>query len=170
MLGPVLNKETDTRLVYSTSIGFRILCLSSGIALLLVVLSGVQGSFHFGEHLIGLSLSGICLASALYLERWVFDKECNLFERHCGLLFLFSKLQRPLDGLECVVLREMNRDASQSDAARSTPLSRRSASLSIQSANNEIFKLDRVNGSSVKTLGDTAEVLSEFCGIPLKMN
>ena len=160
MLGPVLKKETDARLVYSTSIGFRILCLSSGIALLLIVLSGVQGSFHFGEHLIGLSLSGICLVSALYLERWVFDKESNLFERHCGLLFLFSRLQRPLDGLECVVLREMNSHTSHT--ARSFRLSRRSASLSIQSANNEIFKLDRVNGSRVKELNDTAEELSEF--------
>ena len=170
MFGPVLKKETEFRLVYSTSLSFRVLCLSSGIILLLIILSGVQGPFYFDEHLIALSISGICLVSALYLERWIFDKESNLFERHFGLLFLYSKLKRPLDRLECVLLYEMNRDSSQSDTPKYSMLTRRSASLSIRSANNEVFKLDRVNGSGVKELSKTAEDLSRFCEIPLKTN
>ena len=170
MFGTVLKKETETRLVYSTSLSFRVLCLSGGVVLLLIILSGVQGTFHLDENLIGLSLSGICLISALYLERWIFDKETNLFERHWGLLFFFTRLQRPLDSLEGVLLNELNTDSSQSDNKRYSMLSLRSATLSIQSANSEIFNLDRVKGSGVKEMNNTAEELSDFCGIPLKRN
>ena len=69
-----------------------------------------------------------------------------------------------------ILLNELNTDSSKSDNKRYSMLSLRSTTLSIQSANSEIFNLDRVKGSGVKEMNNTAEELSDFCGIPLKRN
>ena len=167
MFGPVLKKEGTTRLCYSTSTAFRVLCFSSGVILLYIILKEAEQPFDFNENLIGLSITLICLVSAMYLERLVFDKESNQFEKHFGLLFIYSKLARPLDSLECISLNEFNSNSSGTNKIKPSILSRKYASLTIVTANKEIFKIDMAKSSGTKEILKTAEEISKFCEIPL---
>ena len=167
MFGPVLKKEGETRLCYSTSTSFRVLCFSSGVILLYIILKEAEQPFNFNENLIGLSITLICFVSAMYLERLVFDKESNQFEKHFGLLFGYFRLARPLDSLECISLNEFNGNSSGANKIKPSILSRNYASLTIVTANKEIFKIDMAKSSGTKELLKTAEEISKFCEIPL---
>ena len=167
MFGPVLKPEGEQRLVYSTSTGFRGVCLGSGIILLLIVLGEADGMISFRENLIALSISGLCLISAMFQERWIFDRESNVFERHLGTVFLYSRLKRRLDSLKCVSINEFAKDSSASNDNRRLILTRRTVSLSVLGENNEIHKLDMAKGSGINELVKTAQELSSFCDIPL---
>ena len=170
MLGPVLKKKGENRLCYSTSTAFRAMCFSSGIIILYILLIGAEKPFNFKENLIALTLSLICLISALFLERIVFDKESNQFEKHLGLLFIYSRLARPLDSLECISLKEFNGNSSGVNEIKPSILSRNYASITIVTANKEIFKIDMAKNSETKKFLKTAEEISKFCDIPLVKN
>ena len=168
MFGPVLNQEGETRLCYTTSTSFRVLCFSSGVILLYIILKEAQESFNFSENLIGLSLTLICFVSGMYLERTIFDKESNQFEKHFGLLFIYSRLSRPLSSLESVSLKEFNSNSSEANDGKPSMMSRKYASLTIVTANKEIYKIDIAKNSGTKELLKTAEEISKFCEIPLE--
>ena len=167
MFGPVLKLERETRLCYSTSTSFRIMCFSSGAMLLYLILKEAEQPFDLNSNLVGLSITLICFVSAMYLERLVFDKESNQFEKHFGLLFGYFKLARPLDCLECISLNEFNGNSSRANEIKPSILSRKYASLTIVTANKEIFKIDMAKSSGTKEILKTAEVISKFCEIPL---
>ena len=167
MFGPVLKKEGETRLCYSTSTSFRVLCFSSGVILLYIILKEAEQPFDFNSNLVGLSITLICLVSAMYLERSVFDKESNQFEKHFGLLFIYSRLSRPLNSLECISLNEFNSNSSEANDGKTYMMSRKYASLTVVTANKEIIKIDMAKSSGTKEILKTAEEISKFCEIPL---
>ena len=167
MFGPVLKKEGETRLCYSTSTSFRVLCFSSGVILLYIILKEAEQPFDLNSNLFGLSITLICLVSAMYLERSVFDKELNQFEKHFGLLFIYSRFSRPLNSLESVSLKEFNSNSSEANDGKPSMMSRKYASLTIVTANKEIFKIDMAKSSGTKEILKTAEKISKFCEIPL---
>ena len=74
LFNPVLREVSERRLVYSTSVAFRV--VFAVIAVFLIV--SVRQPNVIVVIFLALSVFG-----ALYLERWVFDKERNLFESHC---------------------------------------------------------------------------------------
>ena len=167
MFGSVLKKEGETRLCYSTSTAFRVLCFSSGVILLYIILKEAEQPFDFNSNLVGLSITLICLVSAMYLERSVFDKESNQFEKHFGLLFIYSRLSRPLNSLESVSLKEFNSNSSEANDGKTYMMSRKYASLTVVTANKEIITIDTAKSSGTKELLKTAEEISKFCEIPL---
>ena len=170
MFGPVLKLERETRLCYSTSTSFRIMCFSSGAILLYIILKEAEQPFDLNSNLVGLSITLICFVSAMYLERSVFDKESNKFEKHFGLFFLYSRLSRPLNSLESVSLKEFNSNSSEANDGKPSMMSRKYASLTIVTANKEIYKIDIAKSSGTKELLKTAEEISKFCEIPLETN
>ena len=168
MFGPVLKKEGETRICYSTSTSFRFLCISCGFILTYLILKEANPSFILHENIYGLSISLIFILSALYLERTVFDKKSNQFEKHFGLLFLYSKLVRPLDSIECISLNEFNSKRVHSNEFKPSFFSRNYVTLTIITSDKEIFKIDMAKNSATKELLKTAEEISNFCSIPLE--
>ena len=170
MFGPVLKLERETRLCYSTSTSFRIMCFSSGAMLLYLILKEAEQPFDLNSNLVGLSITLICIVSAMYLERSVFDKELNKFEKHFGLLFIYSRLSRPLNSLKSVSLKEFNSNSSEANDAKPSMMSQKFASLTVVTTNKEIIKIDMAKSSGTKELLKTAEEISKFCEIPLDYN
>ena len=106
----------------------------------------------------------------MYLERSVFDKELNKFEKHFGLLFIFSRLSRPLNSLKSVSLKEFKSNSNEANDGKTSMMSRKYASLTVVTANKEIIKIDMAKSSGTKELLKTAEEISKFCEIPLDYN
>ena len=146
-------------MVYSTSSGFRIVfALIAGF--LIFSSQGQPG-------VILIILIALSLLGALYLERWVFDRSANLFEKNVGLLFLHTRKRQPLDHLEKVVLREVG--PSYQDRPRMMKaVSRQAAILSIVDRSGTNHGLDMLKGSSLREARDSAQKLAKFCDIPFE--
>ena len=170
MFGPVLKLERETRLCYSTSTSFRIMCFSSGAMLLYLILKEAEQPFDLNSNLVGLSITLICFVSAMYLERSVFDKESNKFEKLFGQFFIYCSLSRPLNSLESVSLKEFNSNSSEANDGKPAMMSRKYAALTVVTANKEIIKIDMAKSSGTKELLKTAEEISKFCEIQLVNN
>jgi hypothetical protein len=169
MFGPVLNTEGEERMVYATSNGFRIIFFGSAVLLFAIIVGEVDGAVFVRDNFLALSLCLICLIASMYLERWIFDKETNLFERHVGFIFFYSRKQNPLNSLKRISLDEFPRGISQTRGKRGGLLvGRKAASLAIETEDNAIHKLDMAKGSGIKELRKTAQTLSDFCAIPLE--
>ena len=157
MFNPVLKAVSERRMVYSTSSGFRI------------VFAIIAGFLIFSSQgrpgIILIILIALSALGALYLERWVFDKDSNLFEKNVGLLFLHTRNQQPFDQLEKVVLREVG-PAYQDRPRMMKAVSRQAAILSIVDGTGTNHGLDMIKGSSLREARDTAQKLATFCDIP----
>ena len=146
------------------------MCFSSGAMLLYLILKEAEQPFDLNSNLVGLSITLICFVSAMYLERSVFDKESNKFEKHFGLFFIYSRLSRPLNSLESVSLKEFNSNSSEANDGKPAMMSRKYASLTVVTENKEIIKIDMAKSSGTKELLKTAEEISKFCEIQLVNN
>ena len=101
----ILKRVGENRMVYTVSGGFRL--VFAGIAAILLGALTITPSEHpllHASNTLPLILFGICLLACLYEERWVFDREGNLFERRVGLVFLSRKRSEALADLRCVQL------------------------------------------------------------------
>lgn len=146
-------------MMYSTSSGFRI--VFALIAGFLVFSSQGQPG------VILIILIALSLLGALYLERWVFDKDANLFEKNVGLLFLHTRKRQPLNHLTKIVLREVG--PSYQDRPRMMKaVSRQAAILAIVDQSGTNHGLDMIKGSSLREARDSAQKLAKFCDIPFE--
>jgi hypothetical protein len=153
-------------MIYSTSIGFRIVFLVCA-GIIIASVASVGGSFFEHVNYVLLIIIGICLFAALYLERWVFDKNTNRFEKNVGLVFLHSRRRYPLDALQKVILQEPG--VKYGDRSKMLRwVSRRTTMLSVVDRDGNVYGLDMVKGGSVREVRKSAELLSDFCGIPLE--
>lgn len=167
MFNPILRKRGANRLVYSTSFGFRIVFLVTAGTIIGCIVCFSEGSFWERVNFVAIIIIGICLFAALYLERWIFDKNTNRFEKNVGLVFVHSRQAHPLDTLAKVVLEEPGmKYGDRPKMLRWT--SRRRAVLSISDRDGNVYGLDMVRGGSVREVRKSAELLSDFCGIPLE--
>ena len=89
MFNPVLREVSERRMVYSTSIGFRV--VFAAIAVFLIITARQP-------NVIVIIFLALSVFGALYLERWVFDKDANLFEKNVGILFLHTRKKLPWTG------------------------------------------------------------------------
>ena len=169
MFSLVLTDRGKHGMVYSTSVGFRIVFLGIGLLILLPLLAFSDGSIFKSANIFALSLCAICLLSSLFLERWVFDKESNLFEKHVGLILFYWKKSRPMDTLQRAVLDEF-RKSDNVKPGRQTLIAHRTVVLYLQDRDGGVYKLDIVRGLGLEKLRKKAERLSGFCGIPLEDN
>ena len=178
MFSLVLTEKGKHRLVYSTSIGFRMVYLSIALLIFLPLITYSDGSIFKSANIIALSLCAICLLSSLFLERWVFDKDSNFFEKNVGLILLYGKKRRPMDTLQSVVLDEFRKgDRGDNVKPRRQSLfghrtqsliAHRTIVLYLQDRDGEVYKLDIVRGLGLEKLRKQAERLSDFCGIPFE--
>jgi hypothetical protein len=167
LFSPVLREQGTTRMVYSTSVGFRIVFLVVALVILLSIASVPDGPFLSRLNAFSLIVIAICLFAALYVERWVFDKKSNLFEKDVGILVLYRRKKAPLDSLQKVVLRETG--GGPVERPRLVGLvSRRIAMLSLVDRDSRVFRLETAKGGSVRELRRSAERLCSFCGSPLE--
>ena len=159
MFNPVLRAVSERRLVYSTSSGFRI------------VFAVIAGFLIFSSQgqpgVILIILIALSALGALYLERWVFDKEDNLFEKNVGLLFLHSRKRQPLDHLAKIVLREVG-PSYQDRPKMMKAVSRQAAILAIIDQEGTNHGLDMIKGASLREARDSAQKLAKFCDIPFE--
>jgi hypothetical protein len=155
-------------MVYSTSVGFRIVFLVTALAILLIIASVPDGPFLSRLNAFSLIVIAICLFAALYVERWVFDKKSNLFEMDVGILLLYSRKRAPLDTLQKVVLREAGGRSADGPPKLLGLLSPRIAILSLVDRDSRVFRLETARGGSVRELRRSAERLCSFCAIPLE--
>ena len=156
-------------MVYSTSMSFRIAFLGVLLIILLSIASVPEGSFVSRLNAVSVTLIGLCLFASLYLERWVFDKKANLFEKNVGILPLYWRRKTPLDALQKVVFRE----AGPKPASAPRPLGwspGKIAVLTVVDRNDKRYRLDTARGGSVREMRRSAERLSAFCSIPLEDN
>ena len=145
-------------MVYSTSVGFRVVFAVIAVFLIVSVrqLNVVVGIF------LALSVFG-----ALYLERWIFDKDANLFEKNVGILFLHTRKRLPLDRLQRVVLREVG-PAHHERPRMVRAISRAAAIFSVVDCDGKSYGLDMVKGTSLQEIRKSAAKLAGFCGIPFE--
>ena len=159
MFNPVLRAVSERRLVYSTSSGFRI------------VFAVIAGFLIFSSQgqpgVILIILIALSALGALYLERWVFDKDDNLFEKNVGLLFLHSRKRQPLDHLAKIVLREVG-PSYQDRPKMMKAVSRQAAILAIIDQEGTNHGLDMIKGASLREARDAAHKLAKFCDIPFE--
>ena len=158
MFNPVMRQVSERRLVYSTSIGFRV--VFAAIAVFLIV-SMRQ------PNVVVIIFLALSVFGALYLERWVFDKDSNLFEKNVGLLFLHTRKKLPLDRLQRVVLREVG-PAHHERPRMVRAVSRATAILSVVDRDDNTYGLDMVKGASLREIRNSAARLAEFCDIPFE--
>ena len=155
MFNPVMRQVSERRLVYSTSIGFRV--VFAAIAVFLII-SMRQ------PNVVVIIFLALSVFGALYLERWVFDKDANLFEKNVGLLFLHTRKKLPLDRLQRVVLREVG-PAHHERPRMVRAVSRATAILSVVDRDGTSYGLDMVKGASLREIRDSAAKLAKFCDI-----
>lgn len=167
MFNQVLRMRGSHKLVYSTSIGFRIVfLLTAGIIIGSVVAFG-EGSLFERVNVGALVIILICLFAALYKECWIFDKNENRLEKNVGIVFFYSRQRYPLDTMQKVVLQEPG--VMYGDRPETMRwISRRTAMLSVVDQDGNVYGLDLVKGGSVREAKRSAELLCDFCGIPLE--
>ena len=166
MFNPKLRELGEDKLIYSTSLGFRIIfILMAGFIFISVIAAGT-GPLLTRFNGISVFIILISVFAALYLERWSFDKKSNSFEKNVGLLFFHSRSAVPLDTLEKVVIYEPGPKQSE-QPKYSRMITRRSALVSIVDKSGNLYKLDLMKGGSVSEGRRIAESLSIFCEIPL---
>lgn len=167
MFGPVLRQQGTDRMVYTTPVWLRVIFAAIALAIILSIATIAEGPFFARFTAFSLVLIGLCLFATLYLQRWTFDRTGNRFEKHVGLLFVFSRRQRPLGALRKVVLHGYG--ARPQGGSRSWAWApRRTVVLSLVDEDGISYLLDIARGGSVRPMRRTAERLSAFCAIPLE--
>ena len=162
MFNLVLRKTEKRRLVYSTSNGFRFVFLGIALLIFLTVLSASGGMPFQRANIFALTLCIVCVGAALFLERWIFDMQSNLFEKNSGLIFFYFRKKKSLDSLKKVVLGD-SLSSIRSTGRRLNPIDRRNVVLYLQDRDDKVYKLDIVKGPGMGELRKTAVKLSDFC-------
>ena len=172
MFSLVLKDNGKHKMIYATSNGFRMIFLGIALLIFVILLTASEGSVFKRANIVALSFCAICLISSLFLERWIFDKESNLFEKDVGLIFLYRKKRRSLDSLRRIVLDDFlgSVNANRSNRRRGSLISRRNIALYVQDRDGRTYILDIARGVGSGELRKTAQKLSEFCEIPLEDN
>ena len=169
MFSPVLRARGTDRMVYSTSIGVRLVFLGTLLVVILSIASVPEGTFLSRLNWFSVLIVALCVLGILYLDRWVFDKKSNFFEKQTGILFLYRRKRAPLDVLQKVVLHETG--TGQEDGSRVPGVgltSRKIAVLTVVDKEERAFRLDTARGSAVRDLHRSAERLCAFCALPLE--
>ena len=177
----VLRAQGNERIVLVISTGFRLIFL--GIAAIIfaaLIMTSSTPLFH-PTNIFPMFLCGICLLASLYLERWIFDRRLNLFERNVGLLFLFKRSRQSLDELRRVLLSQYQRGYARSANVREPPGSARQprkrrgfsrvfVTLGVEDEQARIHKLDIANAVHIGEIRKNARGIADFCRIPLADN
>ena len=156
MFYPILKNNGPEKLVYATSLGFRLVFVVIMVFMLFVT--------NYAN-VLQLIFIVICILGATFLERFIFDRAENTFEVNIGLLFLYSTRKIKLDELKQIVLRESGIKETNKPWGRI--ISGQVISISVVDKTGKVFSIDRARGSRVRELREFAARISDFCDIPI---
>jgi hypothetical protein len=164
-----LKNRGENKMVYGTSIGFRLVFAVIALLILAAVVSVSDGSISIRPNVIALILLVACLYACVFLEQWVFDREADTFEKNVGLIFLYGTKKGSLQSLSKVVL-DVYLKSGGGKTKTGSIVSRKPVTLLLKDREDKIYKVDIARGIGVEELRRTAKRLSEFCEIPLEDN
>jgi hypothetical protein len=184
-----IKAEGKDRLELSPSLRFRLVLVFFFVLSCLVLLSSLSSGGRITSSIVPFILVFITGLSALYQERWIFDKRRNVFENHFGLLILYRKQSIPLKELERVELEafikghvgnspeEKERPADSPSTALGSlfraPLRRHAYGilrLMVVDRQEKIYVLDSAKAHRIDGFRQTGRKIADFCGIPFQEN
>ena len=159
----------------------------------LVLFSGDPSSGKVSVNLLPLILVIVTGLSALYEERWVFDRKQNVFENHFGLIFLSRKRRVALDELARVEIdsfirgRLEDREDLPEDAGSFKSASRpekssfagslgltpkrhavRVVKLVVIDKQGKTYVVDTAKGHRIEAFRRMGKRIADFCGVPFQ--
>ena len=187
--------EGKDRLELSLSLRFRLILVFFFVLSFFVLLSSLSAGGRITSSIVPFILVFITGLSALYQERWIFDKPRNVFENHFGLLVLFRKRSIPLEELTRVELEAFTKghtgelleekDSPRPADSRPHPDAallgglfrapqRRYAygilRLMVVDRQEKVYVLDSAKAHRVDRFRQTGRRIADFCGIPFQEN
>ena len=181
--------EGKDRLELSLSLRFRLILVFFFVLSFFVLLSSLSAGGRITSSIVPFILVFITGLSALYQERWIFDRRRNVFENYFGLLILYRKRSIPLKELVRVELEsftkghvgnspgEKERPADSPSTALGSlfrALQRRHVygilRLMVVDRQEKIYVLDSAKAYRIEGFRQTGRRIAEFCGIPFQEN
>jgi len=181
--------EGKDRLELSLSLRFRLILVFFFVLSFFVLLSSLSAGGRITSSIVPFILVFITGLSALYQERWIFDKPRNVFENHFGLLILFRKRSIPLKELVRVELESFTKGhMGNSPEAKERPAGSPSTALGslfrapqrrhvygilrlmVVDRQEKIYVLDSAKAYRIDGFRQTGRRIAEFCGIPFQEN
>ena len=188
-----LREKGKDRLELGLSRASRIILIFFFVLSCLVLFSSDPSSGKVSVNLLPLILVIITGLSALYEERWVFDRKKNVFENHFGLIFLSRKRRTSLDQLARVEIdsfirgRLEDREDLPEDTGsfKSAPRSEKSSftsflgftpkrhavqivKLTVVDKQEKTYVLDTAKGHRAEDFRRTGKRIADFCNIPFQ--
>ena len=164
-------KEKD-RLELSLSLVSRLILAFFFVLSCLVLVSSILSNAGTASNTIPVILVVVTGLSALYDERWVFDRRGNRLENRFGLLVLCRKRGAPLDEMIRVDLDVFTKGqmfpTSSSVGLLKNPQRQRIVRLSVVDKQGNVYVLDTANAHRAEAFERTGRRLADFCGIPFE--
>jgi hypothetical protein len=190
-----LRTKGRDRLEFCIPLRSRLLFAFFFVLSCLVFLSSILSEDNRGSYTIPLVLVCVTALSALYEERWIFDKNRDILENCFGLLILSRKKSVPLTELARVELDSFVRgraddtagaleDAQPFDSPQraekaylhglfKAPQRRyiyRIIRLRIVDKEGKVYVLDSMRAHRIEEFRLTGRKIADFCGIPFEEN
>jgi hypothetical protein len=188
-----LREKGKDRLELSLSQPSRIILVFFFVLSCLILFSTDPSSGRVSVNLLPLILVIITGLSALYEERWVFDRKQNVFENDFGLIFLSRKRRTALDELARVEIdsfirgRLEDREDLPEDTGSFKPASRpekssftgflgltpkryavRVVKLTLVDKQERTYVLDTAKGHRAEEFRRMGKRIADFCEIPFQ--
>jgi hypothetical protein len=188
-----LKERNEDRLELSLSLPSRLMLAFFFLVSCFVLLSGLllsdKDPLVLREHTVPLILVCLTGLGALYNEKWIFDKNRNIFENHFGLFILSRKQSIPLDGLVQVELDAFTPGPLvDTEEARERPSGsgshfggvfldrfvrapqRQILRLRVVDKQEKIYVLDSARAHRVEEFRRRGRRIADFCSIPFREN
>jgi hypothetical protein len=184
-------KEKD-RLELSLSPGSRLILTFFFVLSCVVLLSSLPSSGSMTSNTIPFILFFFTGLSALYDEKWIFDRRENRLENRLGLITLCRKWSVPLDELVRLELDVFTKGkwgetegaeegpkpavsqppfhASSPAGLLGNPQRHRIIRLTVVDAQGKVHVLDSARAHRIEAFRRTGGKIAEFCGIPFHEN
>lgn len=172
----VLKAQGEERIILVISTGFRLIFLAIAVIIYFALVTTSSLPLFHRTNVFPLILCGICFLASLYLERWIFDRRLNLFERNVGLMFFFKRRRQSLDELRRVLLSQYQRGYVKSTTPRERfgsgsrkrrMFSRVFVTLGVEDDQARIHRLDIASAVHLGEMRKNARGIADFCRIPL---
>lgn len=166
-------KEKD-RLELSLSLVSRLILAFFFVLSCLVLVSSILSNAGTASNTLPVILFVVTGLSALYDDRWIFDRRGNRLENRFGLLVLCRKRSTPLDEMIRVELDVFTKGqifaAPSSVGLLKKPQRQRIVRLSVVDKQGNVYVLDTAKAHRIEAFRSNGRKIAEFCNIPFQEN